>query len=136
MEQNTTTTTTTPPSNPNAGKGMGIAGMILGIVAIIVSFVPCFGWWAVVLAVVGLILSAVSMSQAQKAGASKGMAIAGLICSIIAIIIGSIWIFVIAKGAGMAADQFKEAMEKSGAMDSLNNAMERLKEITDTTQTH
>jgi hypothetical protein len=128
MEQNNTTT----PANGNAGKGMGIAGMILGIVAIIVSFVPCFGFWAIVLAVVGLVLSVVSMSQAKKAGASKGMAIAGLICSILAIIIGSIWIFLIAKGGDMAAD----ALKNSGALDSLNKAMDQLKEITDTTATH
>ncbi|MCE3258759.1 MAG: hypothetical protein K0S12_400 [Bacteroidetes bacterium] len=132
MEQNNTTT----PANGNAGKGLGIAGMILGIVAIIVSFVPCFGWWAVVLAVVGLVLSVVSMSQAKKAGASKGMAIAGMICSILAIIIGSIWIFIIAKATTEGADMFKEAMEKSGALDSLNKAMDQLKEITDTTQAH
>ncbi|MCE3227120.1 MAG: hypothetical protein K0S32_1671 [Bacteroidetes bacterium] len=128
MEQNNTNA----PANANAGKGMGIAGMILGIVAIIVSFVPCFGWWAIVLAVVGLVLSVVSMSQAKKAGASKGMAIAGMICSILAIIIGSIWVFLIAKGADMAA----EAIQNSGALDSLNKAMDQLKEITDTTQAH
>ena len=131
MEQNTTTPT---PVNPNAGKNLGIAGMILGIVAIIVSFVPCFGWWAVVLAVVGVVLSAISMTQAQKAGAPKGMAIAGLICSILAIVIGSVWIYLITKGATMAVDQMKEAMEQSGAMDSLNKALEQLKEITDSTK--
>lgn len=127
-----TTNPTTTPSNPNAGKGLGIAGMILGIVAIIVSFVPCFGWWAVVLAVVGVVLSAISLSQASKAGASKGMAIAGLICSILAIIIGSIWIFVIAK----ATSEISTALEQSGALDSLTNAMQQLKEITDTTNAH
>lgn len=127
-----TTNPTTTPSNPNAGKGLGIAGMILGIVAIIVSFVPCFGWWAVVLAVVGVVLSAISLSQASKAGASKGMAIAGLICSILAIIIGSIWIFVIAK----ATSEISTALEQSGALDSLTNAMKQLKEITDTTNAH
>ncbi|MBL7912241.1 MAG: DUF4190 domain-containing protein [Bacteroidia bacterium] len=126
MEQNTTT-----PAGNN-GKGLGIAGMILGILAIIVSFVPCFGWWAIVLAVVGLILSAVSMAQAKKANAPKGMAIAGLICSILAIIIGSIWIFVIAKAVTEGGSMFKEAMEKSGAMDSLTKAMDQLKQLTDT----
>lgn len=128
MEQNTTT----PTPAGNNGKGLGIAGMILGILAIIVSFVPCFGWWAIVLAVVGVILSAISMSQAKKTGTPKGMAIAGLICSILAIIIGTIWIFVIAKAVTEGGEMFKEAMEKSGAMDSLTKAMEQLKNITDT----
>ncbi len=127
MEQNNTTT---PAANN--GKGLGIAGMILGILAIIVSFVPCFGWWAIVLAVVGVILSAISMAQAKKANAPKGMAIAGLICSILAIIIGSIWIFVIAKAVTEGGAMFKDAMEKSGAMDSLTKAMDQLKQLTDT----
>lgn len=128
MEQNTTT----PQPAGNNGKGLGIAGMILGILAIILSFIPCFGVWAIVLAVVGVILSAVSLSQAKKANAPKGMAIAGLICSILAIIIGSIWLFVIAKAVNEGGEMFKEVMEKSGAMDSLNKAMEQLKNITDT----
>jgi large-conductance mechanosensitive channel len=133
MEQNTNTTPTPPANN---GKGLGIAGMILGILAIILSFVPCFGFWAIILAVVGVILSAISLSQAKKAGASKGMAIAGLICSILAIIIGSIWLFIIAKAVNEGGGLLKEAMEQSGAMDSLNKAMEQLKNITDTLQQH
>lgn len=127
MEQNNTTT----PAGNN-GKGLGIAGMILGILAIILSFIPCFGWWAIVLAVVGVILSAVSMTQAKKANAPKGMAIAGLICSILAIIIGSIWIFIIAKAVSEVGSSFKDVMEKSGAMDSLTKAMDQIKQMTDT----
>lgn len=131
MEQNTT-----PQPAANNGKGLGIAGMILGILAIILSFIPCFGVWAIIFAVVGVILSAISLSQAKKAGTSKGMAIAGLICSILAIIIGSIWIFVIAKAVNEGGGLLKEAMEQSGAMDSLNKAMEQLKNLTDTLQQH
>ena len=127
MEENTTPTSALPN-----GKNLGIAGMILGIIAIIVSFVPCFGWWAIVLAVVGLVLSAISMTQAKKAGASKGMAIAGLICSILAIIIGTIWIFIIAKAVTEGGEVLMEAMENSCAMDSLTKAMDQLKQLTDT----
>lgn len=122
----------TPSGN---GRGLGIAGMILGIVAIVVSFIPCFGWWAMVLAVVGLVLSAISMSHAKKAGASRGMAIAGLICSIIAIIIVIVWITLFAKGIDMA----KDALEQSGAMDSLAKAMDEIKkleQVIDTTKTN
>lgn len=131
MEQTTPTSTNPAPTNPNAGKGMGIAGMVLGIVAIIVSFIPCFGWGAIIIAVIGLILSAVSLSQANKAGAPKGMAIAGLICSVIAIIVGSVWIFIITK----AASEINTELQKSGALDSLNKAMQQLKEMTDTMKT-
>ena len=78
MEETTNTT-----QNANAGKTLGIAGMILGIITVIVSFIPCLGMYALIPGVVGLIVSIISINQANKAGAPKGMAVAGLICSII-----------------------------------------------------
>jgi hypothetical protein len=128
MENETTQTT----SNPNAGKSLGVAGLVLGIVAAIVSFIPCLGVYAIFPAIVGIVLSAISMSQASKAGASKSMAIAGLVCSIIGFSIAG-WQYYQLKNAG---DKFKDAIEKSGGLDSLTNAIKQLKDITDTTQTH
>lgn len=135
MEQNTTTTTTTTPSNPNAGKGMGIAGLVLGIFSVIFSFIPCIGMWAIVPGIIGVILSALSMKQAGAANAPKGMAIGGLICSIIGILIACYWLYVVYFAAGAMVDAAHE-FEKAGGMDSLNKALEQLKEITDTTQAH
>lgn len=40
MEETTSTT------NSKAGKGLGIAGLVLGILAAVVSFVPCLGMYA------------------------------------------------------------------------------------------
>lgn len=136
MEQNTTTTNTTP-SNPNAGKGMGIAGLVIGIFAVIFSLIPCIGMWAIVPGVIGVILSALSMKQAAAANAPRGMAIGGLICSIIGILIACYWLYILYFAAGQITDAANDAMkefEKSGGMDSLNKALEQLKEITDTTQ--
>jgi len=133
MEQTTTTTPT--PGNPNAGKGMGIAGLVLGIIAAIFSFVPCLGMWAIVPGIVGVILSALAMKQAGAAGAPKGMAIGGLITSIVGIAIACYWIYVMYFAANVLTDAANE-LEKSGALDSLSKAMEQLKEITDTLQNH
>jgi hypothetical protein len=134
MEQ-TTTTTTTPGGNPNAGKGMGIAGLVLGILAAIFSFVPCLGMWAIVPGIIGLILSVISMKQAGAAGAPKGMAIGGLITSIVGIAIACYWIYAVYFAAGALVDAAQE-LERSGALDSLNKAMEQLKNVTDTMQQH
>jgi hypothetical protein len=135
MEQNTT-------SGSTAGKGMGVAGLVVGIVAVILSFVPCLGMWAIVPGIVGVILSSISMKQVGPGG-SKGMAIGGLICSVIAIVIAAYWLYLLYFGASQVMDE----IQKSGALDSLdkafkmagdslNKAMEQLKEITDTTQNH
>lgn len=133
MEQNTTNTN--PPLKD--GKGLGTAGLVVGIVALFFSFVPCLGLWAIVPGIVGVILSAMSMSQASKAGVPKGMAIGGLVCSIIAIAIAIYWMvvtFYVVNKSPELMQEIQKELEKSGAMDSLNKAMEQLKSITDTLQ--
>jgi len=72
------------------GNGIGIAGMILGIIAlIIVWFVSILG--GVVLGFIGMILSIVGIVKSDK----KAFGIVGLIFSLIAIIIGIIFIALI-----------------------------------------
>lgn len=140
MDQTTPTPTPTPPPfvpMPNNGKGLGMAGLIVGIVALLFSFIPCVGMYAVLPAVVAIILSAISMSQSSKIGSPKGMATAGLICGIIALIIAAYWIYLayyVVHNSSDAMLKINEELNKNGMMDSLNNAMRELKEVTDSTQ--
>ena len=78
-----------PAQQPVPGKGMGIAGMVLGIVALVL-----FCWWYVAIpcAIVGAILSGVALKKAQEVGKKNGMAVAGLVCSCIALGIAIIFI--------------------------------------------
>ena len=62
---------------------MAIAGMILGISGFVFSWCPFLGF---VLALAGIILSALGMKDVTK----KGMAITGLIFSILGLVIGLI----------------------------------------------
>jgi hypothetical protein len=76
-----------PPNAPNGSSTnqvMGIIGLVLGILALILSFIPCIGIWAVVPGLIGLVLSVVGMSMAGKSNGSKGLPIAGMVLSIIA----------------------------------------------------
>ncbi len=70
-------------------SGLAIAGLVLGIVAICVSFIPAVGMAAIFLAIVGLILSAIGIKgtgvNAAKCG--RGMAIAGLVLCLVAAVI-------------------------------------------------
>jgi hypothetical protein len=133
MEQNTTT-------DPNAGKSLGVAGLVVGIISAIFSFIPCLGAWAFIPAIVGLILSAISMKQAGPNG-SKGMAIGGLICSVIAILLAAYWLYLMFFGVSKAFEE----IGRSGALDSLSNAfkqmgdsmnsaLKQIEQIKDTTQ--
>jgi ABC-type phosphate transport system permease subunit len=66
---------------------MGIAGLILGILGAIGCFIPgvVFGAWA--LALIGVIVSAIGMKKAKAANQSGGAAVAGLVLSIVALVI-------------------------------------------------
>lgn len=72
---------------PIPGKGLGIAGMILGIV----SLVCCCVWYISGLcALIGLILSIVSIVQGRKVGKTNGFALAGIICCAIGLLFAAI----------------------------------------------
>jgi hypothetical protein len=140
MDQ-TTQTTPSPAPASNAGKGLGIAGLVLGILAAIISFIPCLGFWAVVPGVIAIILSAISLSQAGKAGASKGLAIAGLVCGIVGTVIACWWGYAVASAASQLKDSgildsLNHAMQNSGMLDSLNQAMEEMKDMADSANNH
>lgn len=72
----------TAPNTTVPGKGMGITGMILGIVALVM-----FCYWVVSIpcAIVGAILAGVALNKAKQVGMKNGMATAGLVCSCIAL---------------------------------------------------
>ncbi len=85
-----------PAPAPAPGKkpssGLAIAGMVLGIIAILLSFLPIINNLSFFLAIVGLILSIVGLVKANKGtGAGKGMAIAGIVLCVIsfAAVLGS-----------------------------------------------
>jgi steroid 5-alpha reductase family enzyme len=77
---------------------VAVASLVLGIIAFILSFIPCIGIFAIVPAILGIIFGIVGMSSAKKTGQGKGMAVAGLILSILAIIWVPLFIFVILGG--------------------------------------
>jgi Na+/H+-dicarboxylate symporter len=70
-----------PPQN-----GLGTAGFVLGLLALIV--------WP--LAILGLIFSAVGIGKASRREATnRGLAVAGVVLSLISLLFGVVWIAVI-----------------------------------------
>jgi len=102
MEQNTQTST--------KGKGLGVAGMVIGIVAAVWAIIPLLGaaaWW---LALVGLVLSLVAFFMAKGAGNTKrGGMIAGIILNAVALALAIFWIYKIASAATEMFDTLKDA---------------------------
>lgn len=89
---------------------MGIAALILGILSIIIGFIPLCGSIALLPAIIGLILGIVDTVQKNKKGEKKGVSIAGLILSAIAIVVIVFWVFIF--GVAISSD-VNEILEES-----------------------
>ena len=99
-----------PATLPPKAHGLGIAGMVLGIVGLVFAFIPCLNIVGIILGIVGVVLAAIGRKK-PPAG-HQGMATAGVVCSILAIVIGAIWWFRLANavndGVGGLSDFAKQ----------------------------
>ncbi|WP_246843099.1 hypothetical protein [Allokutzneria sp. NRRL B-24872] len=81
-----------PPQNQGGypaqqQNGLGTAGFVVGLIGLVFSFIPIIGVVAWPLVIIGAVLSGVGLSKAMSGAASnKGLAIAGLVCSIVGLI--------------------------------------------------
>ena len=67
---------------------MGIAGMILGVIAVVFALIPFVGVFvAIPCSLVGLPLSVVRFYLNRKAGTSSGMAITGIATNLVGLIL-------------------------------------------------
>jgi hypothetical protein len=81
-------------------NGMAIAGMVLAICAVVVSWLPGvnFVCW-----LLGLIFSIVGLRNANRGAPYRGMAIAGLVISLVGIVSIIILVVIIGIGAALSA---------------------------------
>lgn len=84
---------------------MGVASLVLGIISVIIAFIPLCGSIAFIPAVVGLILGIIDTVKKSKAKEKKGISIAGLVLSALAIIFIYAWIFLIGASASKIANE-------------------------------
>jgi len=70
-----------PATPPDKGMGFAVTGLVLGIIAIVSSWYPFLG---LPIPIVGIVMSALG----RRSVSYRGMATAGLVLSIIAIVIG------------------------------------------------
>ncbi len=130
MEQ----TNNTAPSSK--GKGLGIAGMVIGIVALIWAMIPLLGagaWW---LAVVGLVLSIVGFVMAKNGGnPNKGMMLAGIVLGVVATALSFYRVYQVTQAMAAFEEVGKEfATELKQALDSAK--VEAIDAIADTLKNH
>jgi heme/copper-type cytochrome/quinol oxidase subunit 2 len=94
-----------PPAAPPR-NGLGTAGFVLGLLGLVISPIPLVGVVAWPLAGLGLILSAVGVARARAGKATnRGLAIAGVVVSVLGLLVSLLWAVVIGKAISDVNDQ-------------------------------
>ena len=86
---------------------MGLAAMIIGIVAVVFGFIPFCGYFALLPAIIGLILGIVDVKKKSTAKQPKGTGMAGIVLNAVAIIVILLWTLVFAAGGAVAIDSIE-----------------------------
>ena len=99
---------------------MGVAALVLGIISLVLSFIPILGIFGIGLAILGLIFGIIDWVQKKKASEKYGKAIAGVVCSALAIII----VIVITALVGLLAFHVAENVDEQSVTDFINSIKE------------
>ena len=65
------------------GNGIATAGMVCGIIGVVLFWLPVIGW---ILAILAIIFGGVGISKANKGAPNKGGAIAGVVLGVVSIV--------------------------------------------------
>jgi flagellar motility protein MotE (MotC chaperone) len=100
-----------PNRKTTEGQVMGIIGIVMGVISLIVAFIPCVGIVAFLPGGLAIIFSIISIVQATKGNGAKGLGIASLVVSSLAILLAATWLIVFS-GVSMIANEAINEPEK------------------------
>ncbi|MCX2732920.1 DUF4190 domain-containing protein [Saccharopolyspora sp. NFXS83] len=93
-----------PPTTPK--NGLGTAGFVLGLLALLFSFIPFIGVVAWPLGILGLVFGVLGIVRARNGQANnQGMAITGTVLAGIGLLICIAWVGVVGSVANETAEQ-------------------------------
>ncbi|WP_181032558.1 MULTISPECIES: DUF4352 domain-containing protein [unclassified Arthrobacter] len=80
-----------PPQGPqglesNDGRGLALAGLILGIIALVLFWLPLINFVSLLLALVGLGLSIASLVIVRRRGSAQALSVAAVVVSAVALV--------------------------------------------------
>ncbi|MCD0474942.1 hypothetical protein LPB87_11120 [Flavobacterium sp. EDS] len=75
----------------NVDQSMSIAALVIGIVSIIVAFIPCIDILAIIGGVLAIFFSAIGMSQAKSNNTSTTLSKVSFILGIIALLLAVVF---------------------------------------------
>ena len=126
-----------------AGQGLGIAGLVLGVLAIPLGIIPCTFVAGLVFGSIGIILGAVGLTQARKANGATGITTAALSVSIVGFCLALVvfsdghqkWDKIqdkFRKGIEMNEDEWSKEFEKEFNKEFGKDLEETLEDLEDT----
>lgn len=80
------------PAAAKPGQGMAISALILGIGALLFSLVPFIGFLSIPFALAGVGLGIAGWVRANKGFDGKGLSIAGVVTSVLALVVSVLWV--------------------------------------------
>ncbi len=107
-----------PPSGPppKQGAGLAIASMVLGIIALLLSWIPIINNVAAIVAVVGLGLGIPALIRARRGThGGTGMAITGLVTSVLAIVLVILTQLLFAEAIDEVESSFRQGVAEAEA---------------------
>ena len=91
--------------------GLGITGLIMGIITLLVSFIPCFGVFAYLIGIIAIVISLIGLGIAMKFNHAKGLLIGALITAFL--------------GCGIAYSQYSAMKEVTDVMEQEMKQLEK-----------
>lgn len=88
--------------------GLAVASLVLGIGSLFVALVPLFGWASIPFALVGLCLGIAGISRANRGFEGKGLAVAGVVTSVLALLLSMMWFLLIIVIGDSVSDTFDQ----------------------------
>lgn len=105
---------------PSKGKVPGIIALVLGIIGLILAWIPIVNWVSFPLVIAGLVLGIVSLVMASGGKGPKGFGIAGLIISAVALVLTIVMTIIMAIAANTLSNS-QEANDLWSALNEIND---------------
>ena len=102
----------------------------MGILAIPMGLIPCTFYIGIIFGIIGIVLSLVALSQANRGHGPRNLIIAALICSIVGLIFASVWGFTLSRdGARFVKEIIRENIDDGEMRHMERDARDVLKDL-------
>ncbi len=73
-----------PPQQAQQRNGAATAGMVCGILGLLLFWLPILGW---LLAILGIVFGGVGIARARRGAPNEGLGMTGVVCGVLSLVI-------------------------------------------------